>query len=148
MVRLRARRHKPEGDLILCDVAREDASLIIADLKDLEVPQRGLDRGGVDRQLDLRRGDARPSTRRRGLPVGRGRLGGGRVAHLRADASCRSASSPSWSLAMQIAAVGIVLDSADPDRRRDGRRARSSARSPALCVALVRAPAAASRGAR
>ena len=33
--------HKPEGDLILCDVAREDASLIIADLKDLEVQHVG-----------------------------------------------------------------------------------------------------------
>jgi uncharacterized hydrophobic protein (TIGR00271 family) len=33
--------HKPEGDLILCDIAREDASVIIGDLKDLGVPKRG-----------------------------------------------------------------------------------------------------------
>jgi uncharacterized hydrophobic protein (TIGR00271 family) len=33
--------HKPEGDLILCDVAREDASLVIADLKDLQVQHVG-----------------------------------------------------------------------------------------------------------
>ena len=33
--------HKPEGDLILCDVAREDASLVIADLKDLQVQHLG-----------------------------------------------------------------------------------------------------------
>jgi uncharacterized hydrophobic protein (TIGR00271 family) len=41
VVRFRDVAHKPEGDLILCDVAREDASLIIADLKDLEVQHVG-----------------------------------------------------------------------------------------------------------
>jgi uncharacterized hydrophobic protein (TIGR00271 family) len=33
---------KPDGDVILCDVAREDASVVIADLKDL-----GIDRDGT-----------------------------------------------------------------------------------------------------
>jgi uncharacterized hydrophobic protein (TIGR00271 family) len=32
---------KPEGDLILCDVAREDASVIISDLKELDIPRHG-----------------------------------------------------------------------------------------------------------
>jgi uncharacterized hydrophobic protein (TIGR00271 family) len=32
---------KPSGDVILCDVAREDASVIIGDLKELEIPQKG-----------------------------------------------------------------------------------------------------------
>jgi uncharacterized hydrophobic protein (TIGR00271 family) len=41
VVRLPNAAHKPEGDLILCDVAREDASLIIADLKDLQVQHVG-----------------------------------------------------------------------------------------------------------
>ena len=41
VVRLPAAAHKPEGDLILCDIAREDASVIIGDLKDLGVPERG-----------------------------------------------------------------------------------------------------------
>jgi uncharacterized hydrophobic protein (TIGR00271 family) len=41
VVRLRDAAHKPEGDLILCDIAREDASVIIGDLKDLGVPERG-----------------------------------------------------------------------------------------------------------
>ena len=44
VVHLRGAAHKPEGDLILCDVAREDASVIIGDLKELDIPQRGLDR--------------------------------------------------------------------------------------------------------
>jgi len=33
--------HKPEGDLILCDVAREEASVVIGDLKDLDIPRHG-----------------------------------------------------------------------------------------------------------
>jgi uncharacterized hydrophobic protein (TIGR00271 family) len=41
VVRLREAAHKPEGDLILCDVAREEASLVIGDLKDLGVPSVG-----------------------------------------------------------------------------------------------------------
>jgi len=33
--------HKPEGDVILCDVAREDASVIISDLRELEIDKEG-----------------------------------------------------------------------------------------------------------
>jgi len=33
--------HKPEGDVILCDVAREDASVIISDLRELEIDREG-----------------------------------------------------------------------------------------------------------
>jgi uncharacterized hydrophobic protein (TIGR00271 family) len=33
--------HRPEGDVILCDVAREDASVIISDLKELEIDREG-----------------------------------------------------------------------------------------------------------
>jgi uncharacterized hydrophobic protein (TIGR00271 family) len=32
---------KPDGDVILCDVAREDASVVIADLKDLSIHRQG-----------------------------------------------------------------------------------------------------------
>jgi uncharacterized hydrophobic protein (TIGR00271 family) len=32
---------KPDGDVILCDVAREDASVILGDLRELEIPQCG-----------------------------------------------------------------------------------------------------------
>jgi uncharacterized hydrophobic protein (TIGR00271 family) len=41
VVRLRDAAHKPEGDLILCDVAREEASQIIGDLKDMKIPSVG-----------------------------------------------------------------------------------------------------------
>lgn len=33
--------HKPEGDVILCDIAREDASVIVSDLRELEVDTEG-----------------------------------------------------------------------------------------------------------
>ena len=33
--------HKPVGDVILCDVAREDASVILSDLKDLGIHEDG-----------------------------------------------------------------------------------------------------------
>jgi uncharacterized hydrophobic protein (TIGR00271 family) len=33
--------HKPPGDVILCDVAREDASVILSDLKELDLDHRG-----------------------------------------------------------------------------------------------------------
>jgi uncharacterized hydrophobic protein (TIGR00271 family) len=32
---------KPEGDVILCDVAREEASVILSDLRELDIPLRG-----------------------------------------------------------------------------------------------------------
>ncbi len=41
VVRFRDAAQNPEGDLIQCDVARENASLVIADLKDLQVPRVG-----------------------------------------------------------------------------------------------------------
>ena len=41
VVHLHAAAKKPEGDVILCDVAREEASVIIGDLKELEIPRVG-----------------------------------------------------------------------------------------------------------
>ena len=41
LVRLRDVAQQPEGDLILCDVAREEASQIIGDLKQLGIPEAG-----------------------------------------------------------------------------------------------------------
>ena len=33
--------HRPEGDVILCDVAREDASVIVSDLRELRIDEEG-----------------------------------------------------------------------------------------------------------
>ena len=41
LVFLERAAHKPEGDVILCDVTREDASVIISDLRELDIPKEG-----------------------------------------------------------------------------------------------------------
>jgi uncharacterized hydrophobic protein (TIGR00271 family) len=41
VVHLHGAAQKPEGDVILCDVAREDASVIISDLKELDIHRFG-----------------------------------------------------------------------------------------------------------
>ena len=41
VIRLDGAARRPEGDVILCDVAREDASVVIADLKALYLHERG-----------------------------------------------------------------------------------------------------------
>jgi uncharacterized hydrophobic protein (TIGR00271 family) len=41
VVHLPGAASKPAGDLILADVAREDASVIVHDLRELEIPQKG-----------------------------------------------------------------------------------------------------------
>ena len=41
VVLLAGAARKPEGDVILCDVAREDASVLIDDLRELDIPHTG-----------------------------------------------------------------------------------------------------------
>jgi uncharacterized hydrophobic protein (TIGR00271 family) len=41
VVRLPRAAQKPEGDVVLCDVAREDASVILDDLRELNIPRDG-----------------------------------------------------------------------------------------------------------
>jgi uncharacterized hydrophobic protein (TIGR00271 family) len=41
LIYLERAAHKPEGDVILCDVAREDASVIVSDLRELEIDTEG-----------------------------------------------------------------------------------------------------------
>jgi uncharacterized hydrophobic protein (TIGR00271 family) len=41
LIYLERAAQRPEGDVILCDVAREDASVIISDLKELEIDKEG-----------------------------------------------------------------------------------------------------------
>ena len=55
MIYLERAARKPEGDVILCDVAAEDASVIVSDLRELDVDTRGLDRDRAHRLGDLER---------------------------------------------------------------------------------------------
>jgi uncharacterized hydrophobic protein (TIGR00271 family) len=108
VVRLRDAAHKPKGDLILCDVAREDASLVIADLKDLQVPQVGsIAVELIDSSIsDVARAAERAAP---GLPSD---------AVVWEEVESRTSEQTELSvsftmfmiIAMQIAAVGIVLD--------------------------------------
>jgi uncharacterized hydrophobic protein (TIGR00271 family) len=41
VIRLDGAARRPDGDVVLCDVAREDASVVIADLKALDLHDRG-----------------------------------------------------------------------------------------------------------
>jgi uncharacterized hydrophobic protein (TIGR00271 family) len=41
VIHLAGASQRPDGDVIMCDVAREDASVVIADLKDLGIHERG-----------------------------------------------------------------------------------------------------------
>jgi uncharacterized hydrophobic protein (TIGR00271 family) len=41
LVFLEGAARKPPGDVVLCDVAREDASVIISDLRELDIPRDG-----------------------------------------------------------------------------------------------------------
>jgi uncharacterized hydrophobic protein (TIGR00271 family) len=41
LIYLERAAEKPEGDVILCDVAREDASVIVSDLRELDIPREG-----------------------------------------------------------------------------------------------------------
>ena len=41
VIHLEGAAAKPEGDVILCDVAREDASVLIGDLKEMKLHERG-----------------------------------------------------------------------------------------------------------
>ena len=41
IVHLHGAAQKPVGDVILCDVAREDASVIVSDLRELDVDTEG-----------------------------------------------------------------------------------------------------------
>ena len=41
VIRMPAAARKPAGDVILCDVAREDASVILSDLRELDIPRDG-----------------------------------------------------------------------------------------------------------
>jgi uncharacterized hydrophobic protein (TIGR00271 family) len=108
VVHLRDAAHKPKGDLILCDVAREDASLLIGDLKDLDVPSVGsiaveLIDSSISKAADAAE-QAAP-----GLPSDA-------VVWEEVEARTSEQTELSFSFvlfmiaAMQIAAVGIMLD--------------------------------------
>jgi len=109
VVHLHAAAKKPRGDVILCDIAREDASLILADLKELEIPRVG---SIAVEHIDTAISDAADEAEKaaEGLPSDA-------VVWEEIEARTNEETELSFSFvlfmiaAMQIAAIGIVLDS-------------------------------------
>jgi uncharacterized hydrophobic protein (TIGR00271 family) len=108
VVHLHAAATKPDGDLILCDVAREEASVIIGDLKELDIPRVGsIAVEHIDTALSKAAEDAEKAAP--GLPSD---------AVVWEEVEQRTSENTELSvsfvafmvLAMQIGAVGILLD--------------------------------------
>jgi uncharacterized hydrophobic protein (TIGR00271 family) len=108
VVHLPGSSHKPIGDVILCDVTREDASVIISDLKELDIPKTG---SIAVEHLDTAISDAFTAAEEAspGLPSD---------AVVWEEVESRTSENTELSIsfvlfmiaAMQIAAVGIILD--------------------------------------
>ena len=108
IVHLHGAATKPEGDVILCDVAREEASVILGDLKELEIPRVG---SIAVEYIDIALSDAAVAAEQAapGLPGD---------AVVWEEVEQRTSENTELSigfvlfmvLAMQIAAVGILLD--------------------------------------
>jgi uncharacterized hydrophobic protein (TIGR00271 family) len=108
IVHLHGAATKPDGDMILCDVAKEEASIVIADLKELEIPQVG---SIAVEHVDTSISDAAVAAEKAapGLPSD---------AVVWEEVESRASEETELSVsfvlfmigAMQIAAVGIVLD--------------------------------------
>ncbi len=108
VVHLQAASKKPKGDVILCDVAREEASVIISDLKELDIPRLG---SIAVEHIDTAISDAAKAAEKAapGLPSDA-------VVWEEVEARTSEQTELSFSFvlfmvaAMQIAAVGIILD--------------------------------------
>jgi uncharacterized hydrophobic protein (TIGR00271 family) len=108
VVHLRGAAQKPAGDVILCDVAREDASVIISDLKELDIPRTG---SIAVEHIDISISEAAIAAEKAaaGLPSD---------AVVWEEVESRTSENTELSFsfvlfmvaAMQIAAVGIILD--------------------------------------
>jgi uncharacterized hydrophobic protein (TIGR00271 family) len=108
VVHLQAASKKPTGDVILCDVAKEDASVIISDLKELDIPKLG---SIAIEHIDTAISDAAIAAEKAapGLPSDA-------VVWEEVESRTSEQTELSFSFvlfmiaAMQIAAVGIILD--------------------------------------
>jgi len=108
IVHLAGAAQRPDGDVILCDIARESASVLLSDLKELDIPARGsIAVEAVDFSLSSAADEAERAAP--GLPTD---------AVVWEEVESRTQENTELSIsylifmvaAMQIAAVGIVLD--------------------------------------
>jgi uncharacterized hydrophobic protein (TIGR00271 family) len=108
VVRLRAAARKPSGDLIMCDVVREEASLVIGDLKELEIPRVG---SIAVETVDTALSEAVDAAERAAPGLPSDSVVWEEVEQRTSESTELSISFVAFMvLAMQIAAVGILLD--------------------------------------
>jgi uncharacterized hydrophobic protein (TIGR00271 family) len=108
IVHLHAAATKPDGDLILCDVAREEASVVIADLKELEIPRVG---SIAVEHIDTALSDAADAVEKAAPGLPSDAVVWEEVEQRTSENTELSISFVAFMvLAMQIAAVGILLD--------------------------------------
>src|SRR5918994_1263397 len=108
VVHLHAAASKPEGDLILCDVAREEASVIIGDLKELDIPHVG---SIAVEHIDTALSDAAVAAEKAAPGLPSDAVVWEEVEQRTSENTELSVSFVAFMvLAMQIGAVGILLD--------------------------------------
>jgi uncharacterized hydrophobic protein (TIGR00271 family) len=108
VVHLHAAAKKPDGDLILCDVAREEASVIIGDLKELEIPRVG---SIAVEHIDITMSDAAVAAEKAAPGLPSDAVVWEEVEQRTSENTELSISFVAFMvLAMQIGAVGILLD--------------------------------------
>jgi uncharacterized hydrophobic protein (TIGR00271 family) len=108
VVHLPRAARKPEGDAIFCDVAREDASQIIADLRALRIPERG---SIAVEQVESAISDAAARAERAVPGLASDAVVWEEVETTTSEDTELSVSFLAFMvIAMQIAAVGVVLD--------------------------------------
>jgi hypothetical protein len=107
-VHLHAAAKKPDGDLILCEVAREQASVIIGDLKELEIPRVG---SIAVEHIETALSDAAVAAEKAASGLPSDAVVWEEVEQRTSDNTELSVSFVAFLvLAMQIGAVGILLD--------------------------------------
>jgi uncharacterized hydrophobic protein (TIGR00271 family) len=108
VVHLHAAAQKPEGDVILCDVAREEASVIIGDLKELDIPHVG---SIAVEHIDTALSDAAVAAEKAAPGLPSDAVVWEEVEQRTSENTELSVSFVAFMvLAMQIGAVGILLD--------------------------------------
>ncbi|MEA2367002.1 MAG: hypothetical protein QOI32_2514 [Thermoleophilaceae bacterium] len=108
IVHLHGAAQKPDGDLILCDVAREEASVILGDLKELEIPRVG---SIAVEHIETALSDAADAAERAAPGLPSDAVVWEEVEQRTSENTELSISFVTFMvLAMQIGAVGILLD--------------------------------------
>jgi uncharacterized hydrophobic protein (TIGR00271 family) len=108
LIYLERAARRPEGDVILCDVAREDASVIVSDLKELEVHIEGsIALEQIDSQISV----AADAAERAGDTFGEGIVWEEVESRTSENTELSGPFLAFMALACLIASVGILLDS-------------------------------------